>query len=85
VRELRGTAPELSERAALRALELCGGCEEDAILRVTEEAAFKRRCMADAGDAALGARRCGAGRAVSRGCVLLLRGSVLLLSGCVPC
>jgi hypothetical protein len=50
VRELRGTAPELSERAALRALELCGGREDDAILRVTEEPAFKRRCMADAGD-----------------------------------
>ncbi|GBF99740.1 hypothetical protein Rsub_12515 [Raphidocelis subcapitata] len=53
VREVRDTAPELSERAALRALELCGGREEDAILRLSAEPALKRRCMADAGDTAV--------------------------------
>lgn len=58
VREVRDTAPELSERAALRALELCGGREDDAILRLSEEPPFKRRCMADAGDTA-GARGAG--------------------------
>ncbi|KIY97445.1 hypothetical protein MNEG_10520 [Monoraphidium neglectum] len=51
VRELRATAPELSERAARRALELCGGREDDAILRAADDRGFKRRCIADAGDA----------------------------------
>lgn len=52
MREICETAPEISEAAALRALELCGGREEDAILRLADDPAFKRRCAADAGGSA---------------------------------
>eukprot|EP00775_Hariotina_reticulata_P011190 gene11190-11340_t len=47
VKELQDLWPELSDAAAARALELCHGKEDDAVLRLTEEAAFRRRLMAE--------------------------------------
>ncbi|KAF8065639.1 hypothetical protein HT031_003240 [Scenedesmus sp. PABB004] len=51
VGELRDMFPELAEAAAQRALDLCGGKEDDAVLRLTEDAGFRRRVMFESGTA----------------------------------